>query len=237
MLVAICDDLIEQAQEISDKITGINTDINTEIFTNIDDFWEIVKAEPKRFFAIFMDMEWKGSSQSGVDYVSELHSMKNHSKIVCVTAYTLKYIEKLFWDDVKIFGVLNKPLENESVERLIGKLFKAEEEAKEAILIETSDIMYKQPVAEIGYVSSDGHRTILHTIDGEKAFYATFKGVADKLPKSFYCINKGIIVNMQYIKRIEQNTVILDIADELVSLDITKRKKTDFKKKYFEYIG
>lgn len=237
MLVAICDDLIEQAQEVSDKITGINADIQTEIFTNIDEFWVTLKREPKRFFAIFMDMEWKGSAKTGVDYVSELHNMKCRSKIVCVTAYTLKYIEKLFWEDVKIFGVLNKPLELGSVEKLVEKLARAEDEAKETIVINYNNITETAQTSEIAYVQSAGHKTILHMIDGEKVFYASFGSIEKKLPKSFYCINKGIVVNMKYIKRIEQNTVLMDVAGEIVSLDITKRKKTDFKESYFEYIG
>lgn len=237
MLVAICDDLIEQAQELSDKITGINADIQTEIFTNIDDFWVTFKKDPKRYFAIFMDMEWKGSAKTGVDYVSELHNMKCRSKIVCVTAYTLKYIEKLFWEDVKIFGVLNKPLEQASIDKLLEKLVKAEENSRKTILISTGDTMYSQSVEEIGYVRSDGHKTVLHTVEGEKSFYATFKSITGKLPKHFYCINKGIVVNMQYVKRIEQNVVLLEVAGEIVSLDITKSKKREFKERYFEYIG
>ncbi|MGN0481163.1 MAG: LytR/AlgR family response regulator transcription factor [Lachnospiraceae bacterium] len=237
MLVAICDDYIEQANEIKDKITGIHPEITVDVYQNIDDFFAVIKENSKKYFAIFMDMEWQGNAKSGVDYVSELHNMKCRSKIICVTAYTMKYIEKLFWNDVKIFGVLNKPVDNTSMEKILDKLIQSEEASKEILTLRYNDSLYKFSVNEIIYVQSEGHKTVINTLEGPKSFYMSFKSIRGKLPASFYCINKGILVNMKYVKRIEQDEVILSIYGESVELPVARNKKKDFRDTFFEYIS
>lgn len=45
------------------------------------------------------------------------------------------------------------------------------------------------------------------------------------MPKHFYCINKGILVNLNYVKRIEQDDVILTYLKQTVTLPIARNKK------------
>lgn len=117
MRIAICDDYMEHARDIQDKIAVINEEIETDLYDDIEQLFSEVRVDKRKYDAIFMDMEWENNTRSGVDYVQMLSDMDCRARIVCVTAYTMKYIEKLFWNNVDIFGVINKPVNIESIEK------------------------------------------------------------------------------------------------------------------------
>ena len=106
---------MEHARDIEEKITSVNEGILTDLYDDIEQLFVEVNADKKKYDAVFMDMEWENNTRSGVDYVQMLSDMDCRARIVCVTAYTMKYIEKLFWNNVDIFGVINKPVNMESL--------------------------------------------------------------------------------------------------------------------------
>ena len=237
MRIAICDDYIEHARDIKEKIASINEDIITDIYDDIEALFSEVRADKKKYDAVFMDMEWEKNMKSGVDYVQMLSEMDCRARIICVTAYTMKYIEKLFWNNVEIFGVLNKPVNMESLRKILEKLQADKDKLKDELVLSYNDTVFKVKMNEIVYVKSDSHKTIIHMLDGEQPFYVSFKSIRSKVPDYFYCINKGILVNMNYVKRIEQDEVVLTYLKQTVNLPIARNKKKDFKDTFFEYIG
>ena len=97
MRIAICDDYMEHAIDIKANISGVNGEIITDLYDDIEHLFSEVRADKKKYDAVFMDMEWEKNMKSGVDYVQMLSEMDCRARIICVTAYTMKYIEKLFW--------------------------------------------------------------------------------------------------------------------------------------------
>lgn len=237
MRIAICDDYIEHAEDIKEKIAGVNADIITDLYDDIEHLFSEVRADKRKYDAVFMDMEWEKSMKSGVEYVQMLSNMDCRARIICVTAYTMKYIEKLFWNNVEIFGVLNKPVDVESLGKILDKLQADKEKLRDELVLGYNDTVFRVKMNEIVYVESDAHKTIVHTLDEEQAFYVPFKSIRSKVPDYFYCINKGILVNMNYVKRIEQDEVVLAYLKKSVNLMIARNKKKDFKDNFFEYIG
>lgn len=237
MRIAICDDYMEHARDIKEKIASINEYIITDIYDDIEALFFEVRADKKKYDAVFMDMEWEKNMKSGVDYVQMLSEMDCRARIICVTAYTMKYIEKLFWNNVEIFGVLNKPVNMESLGKILEKLQADKDKLKDELVLSYNDTVFRVKMNEIIYVKSDSHKTIIYRLDGEKPFYVSFKSIRSKVPDYFYCINKGILVNMNYVKRIEQDEVVLTYLKQTVNLPIARNKKKDFKDTFFEYIG
>lgn len=237
MRIAICDDYIEHARDIKEKIASINEYIITDIYDDIEALFFEVRADKKKYDAVFMDMEWEKNMKSGVDYVQMLSEMDCRARIICVTAYTMKYIEKLFWNNVEIFGVLNKPVNMESLGKILEKLQADKDKLKDELVLSYNDTVFRVKMNEIIYFKSDSHKTIIYMLDGEKPFYVSFKSIRSKVPDYFYCINKGILINMNYVKRIEQDEVVLTYLKQTVNLPIARNKKKDFKDTFFEYIG
>jgi DNA-binding LytR/AlgR family response regulator len=237
MRIAICDDYMEHARDIQDKIAVINEEIETDLYDDIEQLFSEVRVDKRKYDAIFMDMEWENNTRSGVDYVQMLSDMDCRARIVCVTAYTMKYIEKLFWNNVDIFGVINKPVNIESIEKILDKIQKSTEKSKEELVLSYNDTMFRVTISEIVYVKSEAHKTIIYMLDGVQSFYVPFKNICAQMPTNFYCINKGLLVNLDYVKRIEKSDVVVSYMKQIITLPVARDKRKDFKNRLFEYFG
>lgn len=237
MRIAICDDYMEHARDIQDKIAVINEEIETDLYDDIEQLFSEVRVDKRKYDAIFMDMEWENNTRSGVDYVQMLSDMDCRARIVCVTAYTMKYIEKLFWNNVDIFGVINKPVNIESIEKILDKIQKSTEKSKEELVLSYNDTMFRVTISEIVYVKSEAHKTIIYMLDGVQSFYVPFKNICAQMPTNFYCINKGLLVNLDYVKRIEKSDVVVSYMKQIITLPMARDKRKDFKNRLFEYFG
>lgn len=237
MRIAICDDYMEHARDIQDKIAVINEEIETDLYDDIEQLFSEVRVDKRKYDAIFMDMEWENNTRSGVDYVQMLSEMDCRARIICVTAYTMKYIEKLFWNNVEIFGVINKPVNMESLRKVLVKIADSRDKSRKELVLSFNDTVFRVGMNEIIYVKSEAHKTIIYMLDGEKSFYVSFKSIRSQVPEYFYCINKGLLVNMNYVKRIEQSEVVMLYRKQMITLPVAREKRKDFKNRFFEYIG
>ena len=152
MRIAICDDYMEHARDIEEKITSVNEGILTDLYDDIEQLFVEVNADKKKYDAVFMDMEWENNTRSGVDYVQMLSDMDCRARIVCVTAYTMKYIEKLFWNNVDIFGVINKPVNMESLRKVLVKIADSWDKSKKELVLSFNDTVFRVGMNEIIYV-------------------------------------------------------------------------------------
>ena len=230
-------ELFVDARDIEEKITSVNEGILTDLYDDIEQLFVEVNADKKKYDAVFMDMEWENNTRSGVDYVQMLSDMDCRARIVCVTAYTMKYIEKLFWNNVDIFGVINKPVNMESLRKVLVKIADSRDKSKKELVLSFNDTVFRVGMNEIIYVKSEAHKTIIYMLDGEKSFYVSFKSIRSQVPEYFYCINKGLLVNMNYVKRIEQSEVVMLYRKQMITLPVAREKRKDFKNRFFEYIG
>ena len=89
---------------------------------------------------------------------------------------------------------------------------------------------------EIVYVKSEAHKTVIYMLDRIQSFYVSFKSICSQVPDYFYCINKGILVNMGYVKRIENNEVVVSYQEKEVRLPVARDKRKDFRDTFFEYM-
>ena len=165
MRIAICDDYMEHAIDIKANISGVNGEIITDLYDDIEHLFSEVRADKKKYDAVFMDMEWEKNMKSGVDYVQMLSEMDCRARIICVTAYTMKYIEKLFWNNVEIFGVLNKPVNRESLQKILEKLQADNDRLKEELVLSYNDTVFKVKINEIVYIKSNVHKIIIYMLD------------------------------------------------------------------------
>mgnify|MGYP001538346682 CR=1 FL=1 len=89
---------------------------------------------------------------------------------------------------------------------------------------------------EIVYVKSEAHKTVIYMLDGIQSFYVSFKSICSQMPDYFYCINKGILVNMNYVKRIENSEVVMTYLENEVRHPLARDKRKDFRERFFEYM-
>ena len=77
---------------------------------------------------------------------------------------------------------------------------------------------------EIYYIESMGRKVNIHTLDRSIAFYKRFKDIEnDLINENFFCINKGCLVNINFIRLIDKKLKQLILLNSVV-LPITKTK-------------
>lgn len=97
----------------------------------------------------------------------------------------------------------------ESLEKVIDSMHDNKEQPKEELVLSFNNTVFRIKMNEIVYVKSEAHKTVIYMLDGIQSFYVSFKSICSQMPDYFYCINKGILVNMNYVKRIENSEVVM----------------------------
>lgn len=88
--------------------------------------------------------------------------------------------------------------------------------------------------AEITYIEANGHSIIIHTKDGEITTREPLKEMEQKLDaQSFVRCNKCYLVNLAYVERVVENTVV--VAGE--ELQISRPKRKSFVEAIAAYMG
>ncbi len=86
---------------------------------------------------------------------------------------------------------------------------------------------------EIIYLQSDIHEITIVTINDSYSYQTTLKNILSMLPKYFVQIQKSIIINLDYVKEINQNDIILKNGNVF---SMSRHYKKDFLNKYKEYL-
>ncbi len=78
------------------------------------------------------------------------------------------------------------------------------------------DHLYMLRESEILYIESNHNNLIWHCRDGEVKGRGTLKRLENFLPKNFFRLQRGYIVNFNHIKSLEQRELVIDNGDLLL---------------------
>ena len=180
MIIAICDDCIDHAEDIKEKVLGYNAEIIIELYDDVEKLFSKVIEDKKKYDVIFMNIE--------------------------------------------------------SLEKVIDSMHDNKEQPKEELVLSFNNTVFRIKMNEIVYVNSEAHKTVIYMLDGIQSFYVSFKSICSQMPDYFYCINKGILVNMNYVKRIENSEVVMTYLENEVRHPLARDKRKDFRERFFEYM-
>lgn len=78
---------------------------------------------------------------------------------------------------------------------------------------------------DIIYVESNDHKILWHTTKGTYSSWGTISELAEVFgsDKFLFC-NRGQIVNVQYIKKIVKNTIILQLSEDTLQISRSMKK-------------
>ena len=102
------------------------------------------------------------------------------------------------------------------------------------LLLSFSGIITSVDPDTILYIESRARTATVHTIDGAHLCYEKLSDLASRLPGQFILTHKSFLVNMDRIRRIEREQIILDTDMEI---PISKARYGDVRGCYFRYVG
>lgn len=216
--IAVCDDDIEIAEELSAVIEKIMSDNNVEakiyLFT---DGYDIIESHIK-FSLIFLDIEMP--RLNGIETAKKIRDLDSHVQIVYVTNYH-NYMRNAY--RVHAFDYIQKPIEYASIHTVICDYLKTlssntndvvefTTEDSEKILLNSTEII----------LISSGYRkrsVVVITTENDFICRGTITEIYETLDdRDFFIPFRGYIINMSKVKSFIRNDKIVMIDGDEVPL-------------------
>ncbi|MGN0318585.1 MAG: LytR/AlgR family response regulator transcription factor [Lachnospira sp.] len=235
MDIAICDDDVQQLEEIRQLLMKCHNIGFIETFSNIESFMKSI-TDGVNYDMVFMDIVWR-KSKNGIDYANWLYRISPRTKIVFVTGYSQQYIEAVFMKDTNITGYLEKPVKLESLKCILEKGNRDISNYKtEAIAIKQKGKLISLPYKEICYLESIKHNVIFHMINEDISVYDSLKNIMDILPSNFFQCHKSFVVNFDHVKMIKEKEAVLECCGIERNVVISRQKKKSMENAFFNYL-
>lgn len=245
MRIAVCDDQAEVLTTVERMFleAGVITGIE-----NVDTYQDIRKLkkefqEGNRPDVLIMDIchEFNPAlpktkeRQEGIDCAYELNQRYPELQIIYMTEDVKKYSQHIFLKPVNLRGYLTKPVNPAILKKLLEiakEKQKLDEEKRVTIMCRNhKQIFYFD---EILYLESRAHRTMIHTYEGEEVCRDKISDLEQRMGDTFVRCHQSFLVNMKYIRRIENESFKLENGEEI---SISKRRYVETKNRYFAYLN
>ncbi|SDB25961.1 two component transcriptional regulator, LytTR family [Pseudobutyrivibrio sp. YE44] len=233
MRVAVIDDeglFRMQLKMMVEKVASARTlQFDVEEFESGPAFIEALK--DRRFDIVFMDIFMP--DMDGIETAKKLRELSERTFLIFMTASDGHYPDAF---SLHAFDYITKPFTIERIDLLISEI--VEHTPIDAIFIKISVGAVDERIylKNIISVTTDGHYLEIHKDDGTTSRVRLTSGEFLSMAGSdrrFIMINRGIIVNMDFIDRVDGADVYLD--DRTV-YPISAKKVADIKQKIQDYL-
>lgn len=232
MKIAICDDLLEAAEELKRLLAEIPDMKEIDCYTEIEKLYQEVDDET-RYDIIFMDIDWK-EQKTGIDFGEELGKKCPTSRIVYVTAYALEFVENIFVRNSNLSGFLKKPVRKEQLEKLILKIKKDYDTVPKNLVIRQKGTIFYIPFEHICYLENQLHKVKIVTDEKEYFCNESLSQIQKRLDQQFVHSHKSFCVNMNKILEFKSGKIVLKNGEDI---PVSKRYNNEAKEKFFQYMS
>lgn len=227
MRIAICDDEEIILEIIKEKCRTILNDSNIEYEIILFNNGRKLLYEAENIDIIFLDINMPDIDGFSV---AELLRKEGYEKYIIFLTSKIEYMQRAF--KVKVFRYLLKPIDNYQFKEALSEAIK-ELLCQYKIIIEHKNGLDIVGIKELIYVESLGDNTAIYLTN---KYYITNKSLkywANQLKNFFYQTHRSYLVNLSHVKRIEDNSAVLN---DNIKIPISYRKSNDFKATMKEYI-
>lgn len=185
------------------------------------------------FDILFLDIEMPG--KSGI-HIGQDIKQKNPEVIIFVITSYAEYLDEAM--RIHVFRYLTKPIEKLRLYRNLKDALQIYYNNSQKILIETKTGGHTLRAADILCVEASYRKVLIHTVGGEKPYESIrnmqyWEAVLNE--KCFFRTHRSFLVNMEHISSFDHSVIYLSGSE--ICPYLTRRKYTEFKKAYMNYIG
>ncbi|MCD7738095.1 MAG: LytTR family DNA-binding domain-containing protein [Lachnospiraceae bacterium] len=206
MRIALCDDDKMEQEQFIRALHGWDADRMPEIFTSGQELLEAAKVFPP-FDIVFLDIYMP--MENGVDVAKSLRKISPDSGIVFVTNSSGHAVEAF---SVNALHYLVKPVTVNGIRESFLRLTTLRNSRRERSVLNISvgKDSYSLYMDEIRYIESANHATEILMQDGRiYRVWTSLNELSGKLDGNFLKVQRGIIVNMDYIEQMGMDSCIL----------------------------
>lgn len=230
MRIAICDDDVATLVSISDFITKTYRDIDllTDLYSSGEDLLTAVEKKNKGYDLLLLDIEMKGID--GIQVAQKVHELLPEMYV----AFTTSHEEfALTGYEVSAFRFLTKPIRPKKLLETISAV-RNELLNQKTIHVESSDIEAVLKIKDILYIEAQDKNVKI--VQRERPFYDR-NGIDFYaqllLSEDFYRIHRSYLINLGYIKFIDNQDVRMANGD---IIPVSRLRKKQFAEVFQFYI-
>lgn len=240
MKIVVCDDCVEDLQYIegllqkytkSASSAGFVVDKYIDAATLYDRIQEGERAE-----SYILDMIM--AERTGIDIGSLIRKAGGDSVIIYITSSDDYALEAY---GVHAVRYLLKPVSEESFfEAMDSALSSLKGRRRLMFIVKTKAGTVGVPYSEIEYIENYSRTLSISLADGEhirsifirKSFDEEIREIAGD--KSFVQVHKSFLINMEYVKKLDQGEVVMDSGKHI---PVSKTRAADVKKAYLLFLS
>ena len=180
----------------------------------------------------FLDVEMPGLS--GIGAIKELRNRNKNLLIFIVTSHETSYLDEAMEEGV--YRYMMKPLNTLQLQANLSAALRRFRSFNRKVTVETDQGMMSFNTDEIIMVYTERRNTIVKTCNDTYKTTQSFSFWEESLPEfSFATSHKGVIVNLEYVRRVDGNMIEMLNTKEPAYLSV--RNKAMFKKKFMQYMN
>ena len=220
--IVVCDDVEIERLLLKEILCQYFEEINEEVSIVEYDSGETLIADVEEGYVamdlLFLDIYMK--KLNGMETARKLRQIQCKVPIIFLTASPDYAIESY---EVQASGYLLKSFSEEKLMKLLNRILKTDMKRRVAI---KNRRQYRYPCTDdIMYIDSDKHNVTLHLSDGSEIITVDKLGEIEKRinEKRFLRFHQSYLVNMDYIKDVEDDFIMED--GTLVPIRVRGRKE------------
>ncbi len=209
--IALCDNNKEYLEQLEDKIHRFCEDHNIDILLqSFDDSDMLVESieDKKMYDAYILDIEMP--RYSGMEIAKKIKEYLKTPFIVFLSAYKKYAIEAC---GLEIFRYIVKSQLDVQLSLVLDEMFVrlSQQQNNDVYIINNQRRYIKLPQSDIFYIYKKQKNAFFVMDNGEEWERITLQEVYEKLnPLYMVMIDRGLIINIQHIKRISENQIEID---------------------------
>lgn len=230
MKIAVCDDNAAFAAQIEQALTECpGQDTECDVFSSADALLHYLERE-NRYDVYFMDIEMEG--MNGIEAANRIRRQDSRAVIIFVTSHR-EYVYEVF--EALPFRFLIKPVQQNRICTVLREAFEHLRTSRKLFFFKTERAIHQLPYEDILFFEGRGRKVLLHTKDGSLSFYGKISDVMEVLDSQIFCrIHASFIVNMEYIRSIDEKSVRMAGGEDL---PISRTYRSEVRQKHLDFIS
>ena len=228
MRIAVCDDDLREMEQFENALKGWDPTRSAEKYFSGASLLEAAKQSPP-FDIVFLDIYMPG--ENGIDIAKEIREVSPETGIVFVTVSRDHAVDAF---SLYAMHYLVKPVTTDGVIEAFKRLTDARIKKRERITLKSGANRHTIFLDQICLLESDNHSVNISLTDGRRLkVRMSFSEIEQKMNKNFLRINRGILVNMNYIAQMGTDVCVLMNG---IRLPINIRQSTVIRTAYDNYV-
>lgn len=216
---------------IKNIIEKLNKDITILCVTNGHDAYTIAMEQHIHLFLLDIILNANDTGDvGGLQFVKEIRNVKKYAFVPVIFITCLEDPNLYSYSKLNCLGYIEKPFDENQVKEYVlkGLEFPIADETNKSVFFRKDGIIYSKQINEIIYIESSRRKKTIYCVDEKLEIpYKSSKQIMDELDSDMFIqCSRYIIVNRNFIKRIDYTNrfITLKGVDKQLEIGVTMKK-------------